>query len=176
MIDYKTAGASVVVAVALMFVFGIGQDGADGRNGRDGVGAFAGPTISSDYLDINGVRHHYRHASIRTGTTTVCVLKGPPATSTLAYYSAKIDNEADSSITEGAYKVFDSNNDSATTTQLVGFDGGVADGVHIFATTTNDNFQMEPNRWVVLDVSAASSTWGTGNTSGGCNAVFIEQG
>jgi len=40
-IDYKTAGVSVVVAVALMFAFGFGSDGLDGRDGS--VGASPGP-------------------------------------------------------------------------------------------------------------------------------------
>jgi hypothetical protein len=51
MIDYKTAGASIVIAVALMFAIGVGQDGKDGRDGS--LGASPGPDHTETQYFLN---------------------------------------------------------------------------------------------------------------------------
>jgi voltage-gated potassium channel Kch len=78
-----TMVGSAVLAVALaVMVIGIGEDGADGK---DGVGALSSPDIHSKYLKVGGVERAYEYAPslIQSTTTVICSIPSPSATSTL---------------------------------------------------------------------------------------------
>lgn len=68
----------------------IGPVGPRGPKGDPGesVGAVVGPDLFLPYLNINGVNRQYSRVPFSQGTTTVCSIQSPSATSTLV--SAKI--------------------------------------------------------------------------------------
>ncbi len=171
-----------VLALALVLgtvgFFNAGPQGIPGLDGKDAVGAFAGPEISSPFLIVNGVETHYRYSALSSGTDTPCNLRAPiQATSTLAFASARIDTESDSAVQAGKLELYSSLTSGATTTLLAAIETVAASGVELIATTTvttgaEINMIFSPGEYLVLDYSSATSSLGTGNR-GACVAEFI---
>ena len=64
-----------------------GPQGAPGKNG-DNLGALVGPDLFVPYLNVNGINRTFTRLSFTQGTSTVCSILSPAATSTLV--SAKV--------------------------------------------------------------------------------------
>lgn len=71
-----------------------GLPGLPGRNGKDAdakLGAVSGPDLFVPYLAVNGVRSFYTQQNFAQGTTTVCSLVSPIATSTLKIAKVQVN-------------------------------------------------------------------------------------
>lgn len=79
-------------------------------------GAFPGPDVNLPYFAVNGVQHYYYHVPFNTGSTTLCSIKTPSATTTILQAKASIVIATSSAlfVEWGTDKV----NYTATTTSL----------------------------------------------------------
>jgi len=136
------------------------------------VGAFPGPDIQSEYLNVNGVESWFRAQPFNTSSTTRCALRAPThATSTLS--SEGIVKAATS--TDYTITLAKSATAFATTTLIrelaVTEAGQIALPTASTTVTglTDTNRTFKPGEWLV--VSAAGPT-ATAFDSGYCSAVF----
>ena len=134
----------------------IGPVGPRGPAGEPGLGAFPGPDLFVPYLNINGATRTYVEVPFSQGTSTVCSIRSPNATSTLVKATIQM-TEATSTNIDVAWgrglgsedyattTLFDR---SATTTPYVTFsDNGAAgpdDFLHsvVASTTANANEKL----------------------------------
>ena len=139
-----------------------------------GVGS---PIVPYDFQQINGIRDHYRKSGLQTGTTTVCALQSPSATSTLEHMSINFET---GSTTASLITIAKAANAFATTTPLGNqMNLGANLGVQIVASTTATQFInkddiFNPLQWVVVSMAIDAGEAGVGDFSptGQCQAVF----
>lgn len=146
------------------------------------VGAFPGPDIDSKYLKVNGATQWYNRVAVRTATTTLCSIKTPAATSTIAHFSVVLNTTA--SYPTQYLLGHDTAANNATTTSLGGVMGAYANKklVYVASSTVNDLFvgttdygAVPPNTYINFNLS--TSTAGASATyapSGYCTAIFTE--
>ena len=103
------------------------------------LGAVSGPSIDSETWTVNGVTTHFYRRPMQTGTTTVCQIKLPPASTTIsnpAGWSAVITTAATS--TAGQLAVYEVDEGWATSTRkaIFGITDIVAAGGRLMGTST----------------------------------------
>ena len=136
------------------------------------VGAFPGPDIQSEYLNVNGVESWFRAQPFNTSSTTRCALRAPiHATSTLSSEGVvKAATTTDYTIT-----LAKSATAFATTTlirELAVTEAGqialpTASTTVTVLTDTDRTFK--PGEWLVVSTAGPTAT---AFDSGYCSAVF----
>jgi hypothetical protein len=133
------------------------------------VGAVSGPDLLSPYFNVNGWTEWPTRQGFASATTTVCAIKSPAATSTLALGSGvRLDV---SSTTASTVTVAKAATAFATTTPL--FSAHVAANARaaIAATTTTNDFVFAPNTWLVVGMAGGIGSF---SPSGVCQAKFVQ--
>lgn len=174
--------AGVVVAILLsgFAYFGI-EDGKDGRNGIDGIGAVASPNILSSYLSwgaSHGIRTWKAGQALRTGTSTVCAIQSPAATSTLISAGVKFDVASSTATTVYLAKAATA---FATTTAIGEAVLGAGEKAVILATSTlvsniDDLVVFAPLQYFIVNLKGGDVN-GTSvglKASGSCYATWDE--
>ena len=145
------------------------------------LGALSGPDIQSPYLSIGGVRHEYRSKALATGTTTVCSLQAPAATSTLIRSALRVGTATTSATTWTVAK--NTTGGSATTTLINTISlAGASQGTLIASTTqtivgalsSDPVIVFAPNSYLVWGVAGViHNAVGTIDFGGSCQAEFV---
>lgn len=180
---------SVVASVILVWGFGLGGKNIETvtkevvrevRETGQTLGALAGPDIMSPYISWGGVRHWAGHMTFAQGTSTVCAIQSPAATSSLQFGSAKIVHASSSAATVFMAKA---TTQYATTTNLgtVALAAG-AQGITVASTTFSGEPQdpasvFAPNTWFVVGMQGIdSSDMSPAGLAavGSCDVVWIE--
>ena len=130
-------------------------------------GALSGPDIPSPYLSWGGLQIYQGNMSMRQGTSTVCAIVSPVATSTLSYFGASWAVGSSTSalvayVSKGA-------DDQSTTTSLdfntngIAIASGIKGSFFINGTTTtngtialDDTFVIAPSQTVMLTFAGDS--------------------
>lgn len=135
------------------------------------LGSLAGPDIQSTYLSVSGIRREYRRTtSLTQGTTTICALQAPSATSTLVSGSLLLSV---SSTTASIVTIAKSATAYATTTLLGGQVSIQANSpVDIVASSTGSTGIFGPNQWLVVGMQGGKYTSAPFSPTGVCQATF----
>jgi hypothetical protein len=146
------------------------------------LGALTSPDIQSSYLSVNGSRTWYNRVPVRTASSTLCTIKSPAATSTIAHASVALTTTA-SYVTQYLLG-HDNTGNNATTTSLGSIMAVAANAklVYVASSTVNDLFtgitnygSVPPNSFVNFNLS--TSTTGASATyapAGYCHVDFRE--
>lgn len=139
------------------------------------LGASAGPfSVSSTNIDVGGVNIKGKGMALATGTSTVCAIQSPAATSTLLSAGVRFKLASTSAVLVDLAK---GTTRFATTTRIGGAYTivGSAQGTIIASTTgsvVGDATIFAPSQWFVAKYSDNNS--GVGNASTGfCYATFV---
>lgn len=132
-------------------------------------GAVSGPDLSSPYFAVNGLSTFYNHVPMQVGTTTLCAMKSPAATSSveLAGFNISIGTSTAASIDIGY-----GTTPYATSTNLasaIAIGSGALGGSMFFPTAGNGSI-VGPNTWLV--VKTAGVGLGGYTYRGTCDAEF----
>jgi len=143
-------------------------------------GSVTSPEITSNYLCVGGVcRYYYRVAArnIRAltdtgavGTSTICAIKSPAATSTLVSASVALSTGA---TTTAILDMAKSANDNATTTQIgntISLTAGQK--VYLVASTTptaGEVTTFPPSYYFIVKMAQLGNSF---SPAGYCNTVF----
>ena len=133
------------------------------------LGAVSGPDLSSPYFSVNGVVTYQSRVTMRAATTTLCAIKSPSATSTLAVVGWQIGA---GTTTAATIDLATSTTAYSTTTNLVAA-SSVASGANgaVSWASSGTNGVLAPNIYVVVKTAGAGLS---GYTYGGtCFAQFI---
>jgi len=143
---------------------------------QEELGAAPGPDIYYPYLSINDVMSFYDSKETLSGTSTVCAIKSPNATSTLDVGSVYFRGVATSTAT--VISIAKSATAFATTT-LLGADvtiGAGAQGYTIASTTSAtyaNQYVFAPNQYFVVGVKGITAgQLATENIDGTCQVKF----
>lgn len=156
----------------------VGPRGPAGASARDVVGGLSSPNIQSDYLCVGGACSYFRHTDMSRGlnglgTTTVCALQSPAATSSLSYFSFGIQTGTS---TAAVLTLATSTSRFSTTTYLTSYTLGANQQLYAaFAPTTTQATSYAPNTYVVLGVQGNVNVNGSNNGfmfTGQCNGEF----
>lgn len=141
------------------------------------VGAIPGDRLYTESFGVNGVVTSYRAVNFLNATNTVCSLKAPDATSTLAYASASFTT---SSTTASQVVLTKASTAFATTTAISGVEQLVlnAQGTVYASTTLNGanaaSITFAPNTFLNVSMVTTDNTKnGTMSPTGGCVAQFV---
>lgn len=133
----------------------------------DNLGAAPGPDTGYTYFGVGGVRQHSASKSLQTGTTTVCSIKSPNATSSLLFGGIRF---VVGSTTASTVTLAKSTNGTATSSSLGTFAlAANAQGVGTASTTGNHIFA--PNQYFVVSMGGGTGTY---SPTGTCKATFVE--
>ncbi len=166
------AGMAAVLVVIAGLYNGVRTVAPDVNNA---LGALAGPDIASPYLSWGGVRDWATENAMNTGTTTVCSIQSPAATSTLSKASFTVSL---ASTTKESFD-FSVNNpgSTASTTKRFGSDLTVqaTQGGTYLASTTDSTITIFPPNYRLNIVMKGAYANGTGNTPVGvCTANWTQ--
>lgn len=139
---------------------------------QDQVGALSGPDIPSPYLSFGGVRQWAGNTPLRTGTSTVCSIQSPAATTTLVAATARLDSIA-SYVT--SWQIGKDPTAFSTTTALASMTFAANATGSIVATSTSGltDTLIAPNSFINLKLATTSAS-ATFAPVGNCAAVFRE--
>lgn len=153
-------------------------------NNDNVLGAISGPDIFTPYLNFNGVVHEYRSLAFNEGTTTLCSIKSPSATSTLESASVAVTTATTSAI---AIEMAKATTFNATTTRIsyvenpasgtpvltafVASTTGKYGAIGQYHTADEQDLVFKPNTY--LNVKYGSGAVGTHGLRGSCKAEFI---
>lgn len=142
----------------------------------DNLGSITGPISPYNYFVFGGVEHYYGNMEMKTGTTTVCRIQAPAATSTLIFASASFQTATAAAVAINLAKTATSTS-YATTTSL-GDDYVLAanTSVTIVASSTDSKYATAttfgPKEWFVVKMD--NGGWAGANApKGECNAEWI---
>ena len=135
------------------------------------VGALAGPNIPSNYLKWCGVAIYSGATALAVGTTTVCAIQSPAATSTLIRASILLTT---SSTTASTVTLAKAATAFATTTSLgqhvvAANAQGAIQASTTLAVGLNDNTVFGPNQWFVVGMAGGVGTF---SPVGQCQATW----
>lgn len=131
------------------------------------VGSVTGPDAYLPYTANNDLQTFSETRKLATATTTVCAVKSPGATSTLAFGGVRLDV---SSTTASTVTLAKASTAFATTTAL-GFATVSANAqAAVVATSTADSFVFAPNTYFVVGMAGGTGTF---SPSGSCSAQFV---
>lgn len=166
-------GVLVSLVFSVVSVFNSGP-GPMGPPGKDSTGAISGNQILSSNFTIGGLTRHHFGSSMKTGTSTVCMFRGPGATTTIAFAGAKMD-QASTSVRQLDIGV--SRNQSATTTVIARQRIAANAYGELVASNTPvilEDSVLEPNMYVNFNLNGAGGTvWAT-TSPGDCGLTLIE--
>jgi hypothetical protein len=139
------------------------------------VGALTSPDIPSPWLKWGGVRQRAAALStLKTGTTTICALQAPNATSTLLTGALRLDVSSTTATTVTIAKGAHSN----ATTSLIreaSVSANAKATVPAASSTVSaleqTNRTFAPNEWLVMSLTGGTGTF---SPTGACNAVLVE--
>lgn len=137
------------------------------------LGSVSGPDIQSSYLSVNGVTRHFNSVQLTQGSTTLCAIKSPNATSTLVSGAINFSRgTTTASIVEMAKSTT-----FATTTLLIGTYPIPANQLAtIVASTTpltQGTYVFGPNQYFVVKWAVDNGGYGAGTVPTGlCQATF----
>lgn len=135
-------------------------------------GSVSGPDFYGPYQALNNVKVYRDRKALVTATTTPCQFKSPASTSTLEFFSFRVDTGTTTDAT--VWTVASSTSQSATTTLGGQFSLAAASkGSFIFRPTGASSNLISPNTWVVLGVQGTKPA-GTTNLKGYCSSSFVE--
>jgi hypothetical protein len=161
--------AGVIAAVAVVNVIPKSEQVIVERTIKEvEVGAITGPRILSPFLDHNGIVTYSSREAFRTGTTTVCVIKSPSATSTVLWASAV---SFTGSTTAATMTIATSTTAFATTSTLV-TTSVAANAQNVQAHWLNfggNNGVLRPNEWITVSLTGGHGTF---SNRGACQAEF----
>lgn len=167
----KNIVMGVLFVAALVGVgFGLSQVPNDGRGIT--VGALSSPDVASPYFSFGGVRQWAGSMEMRSGTSTVCSIQSPAATSTLVSATARFDGTPSYTT---IWMLGHSTTAYATTTALVASKtlASGAKGDMIATTTSLTDTRIAPLTYVNLNLST-TTVGSTFAPTGECKAVFRE--
>ncbi len=160
----------------------IGPSGPAGRDGKNSatqiLGSATGPDTYFTYTANNNLQKYGLSKGFSTGSTTVCAIQGPSATSTLTFGSATFIT---SSTTNSVVTLAKATTPYATTTPLTNIaisanaQGTVmASSTPLLATGAIGNEVFAPNSWFVVSMADATPEGGaaTFSPTGSCSAEF----
>ncbi len=163
-----------------------GPAGKDGRNGIDGkdapakLGSVAGPNSYFDFVANNDLQKFGKTVRMvgTAASTTVCAIKSPPATSTLAFAGV---NFTTSSTTGSVVTLAKATTAFATTTVLNNLTlAANAQGAQIATSSMATlgivpSIIFAPNTYFVVGMQDTTPEAGTGHFSpvGSCSAEFV---
>jgi len=137
------------------------------------LGALSGPDILSPYLSIGGVRSWYGSMDLRVGTTSVCAVQAPAATTTLVSATARIDTAAGYAT---AWEIGNATTAFATTTSLGLLGLAASTNGALIATTSVTALKdgiVPPNTWINVRL-ATTTTSASFQPTGRCSVFFRE--
>lgn len=133
------------------------------------TGSVSGPDISFPYLGINNLITYYNHIVMNVGTTTLCAIKSPAATSTieLATWNVSVGTSTAASIDLGY-----GSTPYATSTNLTSATAlsSNAIGNTTWYPTSGTGSVIGPNTYVLVKTAGAGLSGYT--YRGTCNAEF----
>lgn len=144
------------------------------------VGALAGPDIPSQYLQWGGVYVYNYRQTLQQGTTTVCAIQTPAATTTLRWASIRVD------LASSSATVLDIGNSASTgaTTTKIGTTYAIAAGAQAFVqastSPTGTLPVFAPSNWLVVKIGGGVTGGNTATAAqsagfvptGACTATF----
>lgn len=139
------------------------------------VGALSGPDLPYDYFSFGGVRRYAYKGNLITGTTTVCSIQSPVATSTLESAAIRFDI---SSTTASYVYIGKGANTNATTTILGQAPLTANQKGTIIATTTpldalDEDKIFAPNQFLNFGMKPTeANSIGTFSPTGVCQATW----
>lgn len=137
------------------------------------LGAVSGPDLYSPYFNVNGVIRYFNHVTLVQASTTLCNIKSPSASSTLAIMTIRVMG----STTGMLIDIAKSTAPDATTT-AIGTSYSVVAGkyVEIQASTSpaaGAATIFPPNNYLVVKAGLPTAgAAGTFSQVGACNATF----
>ncbi len=156
-----------------------GPAGKDGKNGSGTYGSVTGPDSYLPYTANNDVQTYSLRKQFTTGTTTVCAIKSPAATSTLMFASAQFTI---SSTSASVVTLAIAATPWATTTilnnQAVSANAQatvMGSSTPVLASGAINSLVVAPNQYFVVGMAdgTAEATAGTFSPVGSCEAVFV---
>lgn len=173
-ISKATLGALVGVLTAILAYLSGATNVHVAVGPDEAFGAVSSPDINSSYLCVNGACTFYNRQPMKTGTTTICSIKSPSATSTAV--TAPMIAMSYSSTTAVTITMASSTNSGATTTSIFSYDLAANKSVYVQASsskfqaiTTANQPVIAPNTW--FNVSMTGGT-GTFSPVGFCSMDF----
>lgn len=139
------------------------------------VGALSSPDFASPYFSFGGVRSWAGSESLQSGTTTLCAIQAPAATTTLAAASVRIDFAS----TSAAYIELGNATTAFATTTSLGKTTVLANAQGAMAATSSvtallPDGVVPPNSWINVKASFATAASAATVPQGRCNVVFRE--
>lgn len=142
------------------------------------VSAVSSPIIQSEYFGFGGIVQYAYNQTMKTGTTTVCAIQAPVATSTLVRSTALATV---SSTTASTVTFAKATTAFATTTVLATTSVPANAQFSLLAATTTPVADTAAGRLTITDRVFAPNAWlnvsmeggaGTFSPTGNCTAVF----
>jgi len=137
------------------------------------VGSVTGPDSYFQCETHNGIQSCFNRVSLTQATTTICAIKSPAATSTLAWATLHIDV---SSSTTNTFTFARATTPYATTTVINISQPTVASGLEANIVATSSSLIFSPNTYFVVGQagnSAANGSTITFSENGNCQAEFM---
>ena len=179
------AGLSVIALIlSVVSISGLftGERSVIVENLKD-LGAVSGPDYYLPYFNNNGIINYSNSVKMNTASTTLCSIKSPTATSTLAFASVRMDRASTSASTITIAQA----TTAFASTSSIGSDYAVlaAQGVALTASTTdnggndirNEKYIFTPSQYLNVTIKGVDTKGNeaTGFTpTGYCKAVFTE--
>jgi hypothetical protein len=162
----------LVGLVVLLAGLAVIKQSAPTQDKQPPLGALSSPDIASPYLSFGGVRQWAGSMEMRSGTSTVCSIQSPAATTTLVSATARFDT------TPGYTTIWmlgHATTAYSTTTALVASKtlASGARGDMVATTTALTDTRIPPSTFVNLALST-STVGSTFAPVGECKAVFRE--
>lgn len=162
-----------VISVALVAVVVIAIGGYVFPKVQGSLGAVSGPDSYFSYVANNDLQKYGQTVQLRTATTTVCAIKSPAATTTLALAGVRF---AVSSTTASTVTIAKAATAFATTTALASValsanaQGTVVASTTATGATLDGTNVFAPNTFLVVGMSGGTGTF---SPVGTCSAEFV---
>lgn len=170
----KTTLITVAVIASLaLSIFGLVRPTQSNAPEQVAVGAVSGPDTYFDYVANNNLRKFGQRRALITGTTTVCAIKSPSATSTLVYAGV---NFTTSSTTATVVTLAKATTAFATTTALntlslsANAQGGQIATSSLASVGVVGNNIFAPNTYFVVGMQGGVGTF---SPAGSCGAEWL---
>lgn len=155
----KTYVALVVILLIAIGAYSFPKGNTVVNQIKEQLGAVVGPELTNNYWNFAGFKQDMRVETMKTATSTVCVIKTPTATSTLVAFYANFSKPPTVTTTF----VLSTSTTSFSTSSPI-FSGSLAANgtttLSWFATTTGTTAQnktLVPNTFIVFDLAGAVS-------------------